>query len=179
MLNKFVGPYFDPLCKRNDELLMTRVIRDVNVHLCTCCTFPCVDGSDVSGSISSTQTRVESASIMTNTDRTESNEKEYLLRDLLLWAIFMDLPDMAKVLLFNISSRICGALIASAVFKAYSKQAQSIDLQEKYKSQSSDFETYAAECINQAYLANQRKACELLLRQVPLFGNVTCMQVTR
>ncbi|CAF5169180.1 unnamed protein product, partial [Rotaria sp. Silwood1] len=37
--------------------------------------------------------------------------------------------------------------------------------------------TYAAMIIDKCYEFSEECACELLLRQIPLFGNVTCMQV--
>jgi hypothetical protein len=100
-----------------------------------------------------------------------------MLRDLFLWSIFMDLPEMAKSLLLHIRSRICAALIASAVFKKYSISSQAVDMKDKFRRQSLEFETYAGMSIDKCYEYNDTRACELLLRQIPLFGNVTCMQV--
>ncbi|CAF1116862.1 unnamed protein product, partial [Rotaria sordida] len=112
------------------------------------------------------------------TDRTNNKyTKHHMLRDLFLWSILMDMPEMAKVLLLHVRSRICAALIASAVFKKYSNSSQIVDLRDKFQSQSLEFETYAAMSINKCYEYNEKRACELLLRQIPLFGNVTCMQV--
>ncbi|CAF5073595.1 unnamed protein product, partial [Rotaria sp. Silwood1] len=79
--------------------------------------------------------------------------------------------------LLHVRYSICAALIASAVFKRYSKSSQTVYLKEKFLAQSSDFETYAAMIIDKCYEFSEECACELLLRQIPLFGNVTCMQV--
>lgn len=100
-----------------------------------------------------------------------------MFRDLFLWSIFMDMPDMAKVLLLHVRSRICAALIASALFKGYAKSSHIIDLKDKFRQQSLEFEIYAATSLNKCYEYNEKRACELLLRQIPLFGNITCMQV--
>jgi hypothetical protein len=91
----------------------------------------------------------------------------------------MDMPEMAKVLLLHVKPRICAALIASALFKEYSKLSQSVDMKNKYQDQALEFETYAAKSLNKCYEYNEKRACELLLRQIPLFGNVTCMQVNQ
>ncbi|UJR11905.1 hypothetical protein I4U23_016083 [Adineta vaga] len=108
-------------------------------------------------------------------------EKEYgkdqMLRDLFLWSVFMNMPDMAKVLLVHVQSRICASLIASAIFKQYAKLADTVYLEEKLRTQALNFEIYAATCIDKCYEFNERTACELLYRQVPLFGYVTCMQI--
>jgi hypothetical protein len=100
-----------------------------------------------------------------------------MIRDLFLWSIFMDMPEMGKVLLVHIQPRICAALIASSIFKHYAKSAATVYLNEKLHNQAIDFETYAANCINQCYEYNEKTACELLFRQVPLFGYVSCIQV--
>ena len=100
-----------------------------------------------------------------------------MLRDLFLWAVFMDMPEMAKVPLVHIQSRVCAALIASSIFKTYSTLTATVYLREKLCTQALDFETYAASCINQCYEYKESTACELLFRQVPLFGYVSCMQV--
>jgi hypothetical protein len=114
-------------------------------------------------------------------DNNNNNEGSYskheLLRDLFLWSIFMDMPDMAKVILLHLKSRVCAALIASAIFKRYAKASTTVDHKEKFRKQSEEFGAYAARFIDECYEYDERLACELLLRQIPLFGNVTCMQV--
>lgn len=103
--------------------------------------------------------------------------KDQMLRDLFLWAVFMDMHDMAKVFLVQLQSRLCAALIGAAIFKQYAKLSATIDLEEKLRAQALDFDAYAASCIDHCYRYDRRTACELLFRQIPLFGNVTCMQV--
>jgi len=105
--------------------------------------------------------------------------EQEMIRDLFLWSVFMDLPQISKVLLVNLRPRICGALIASAIFKEYAAISQNIDFKQKMKIQADDFEFYAARCIDQCYDYNDRTGCELLLRRIPLFGMVTCMQVSQ
>ena len=85
---------------------------------------------------------------------------------------------MAKVFLLHMHSRTCAALVASAIFKRYSDASQTVYVKEKYRVQSLEFESYAAKSIEICYQYNESLACELLLRQIPLFGNVTCMQVS-
>jgi hypothetical protein len=84
---------------------------------------------------------------------------------------------MAKVLLIHIRPRICAALIAAAVYKKYSKKSETVAAKERYRSQSLEFQCYAAESINECYENDELQACELLWRQIPLFGNVSCIQV--
>ncbi|CAF3454781.1 unnamed protein product [Rotaria sp. Silwood1] len=74
-------------------------------------------------------------------------------------------------------SRICASLFASAIFKKYAEASTNPEYKEKLRTQALEFETYAAKFINRCYQYNERLACELLLREIPLFGHVTCMQV--
>jgi hypothetical protein len=101
-----------------------------------------------------------------------------MLRDLLYWSIFTDRIDMAKVLLLHIRTRICAALTCAAILRNLASEATTGDQGHRYKQQAKDFEMYATDCINACYSKSERKACELLIREQPLFGEITCMQVS-
>ncbi|CAF1566091.1 unnamed protein product, partial [Adineta steineri] len=66
------------------------------------------------------------------------------------------------ILLFHVRSRICAALLASAIFKKYSKLSPTIDMRDKFQIQALNFETYAGMFIDQCYEYNDKRACELL-----------------
>ncbi|CAF2404336.1 unnamed protein product [Rotaria sp. Silwood2] len=100
-----------------------------------------------------------------------------MLRDLLFWAAFTDHIGMAKVLILHIRCRIGAALCCTAILKNRASKTTASDKRHLYRQQAEDFEIYATDCINACYLKSERKACELMIRQVPLFGNMTCMQV--
>jgi hypothetical protein len=101
-----------------------------------------------------------------------------MLRDLLYWCIFTDRIDMAKVLLLHIRTRICAALSCAAILRNRLDEATTNDKRNLFKGQAKDFEMYATDCINACYSKSERKACELLIREEPLFGKITCMQVS-
>ncbi|CAF3424141.1 unnamed protein product [Rotaria sp. Silwood1] len=161
-LNKFVGSFFGPIYSFENDNIKNRIQIDLKNHVCTCC------GS---------HEHVENNNNERNDQANNKYTKHHVLRDFFLLSVFMDMPELAKILLLHVRSRICAALIASAVFKRYSKSSQTVYLKEKFLAQSSDFETYAAMIIDKCYEFSEECACELLLRQIPLFGNVTCMQV--
>lgn len=100
-----------------------------------------------------------------------------MMRDLLFWTLFTSRFEMAKVLILHIRPRICAALICAAVLRNLGRKVVSRDKRHLYKQWACDFETYATDCINACFLQNERKACELLIREIPLFGRITCMQV--
>jgi len=85
--------------------------------------------------------------------------------------------ELAKVLLVHLKPRICAALIASKIFTRYSQKTNIIQFAEKMKNIADEFELYAIKCIDRCYKHNETKACELILRQIPLFGYITCAQV--
>jgi hypothetical protein len=107
----------------------------------------------------------------------EQYSKHQLSRDLYLWAIFMDMPEMAEVFLLHLPCRVGAALIGSAIFKKYAALSQAADLKEHFKTRSLKFETYASNFLQKCYEYNELRACELLYRKMPLFGDITCMQV--
>ncbi len=101
-----------------------------------------------------------------------------MLRDLLYWSIFTDRMDMAKVLILHIRTRICAALSCAAILRNRARNVTTSYQSHRYKQQAMDFEIYATDCINACYSKSERKACELLIREQPLFGKITCMQVS-
>ena len=102
---------------------------------------------------------------------------QIMLRDLLLWAVLTDRIDMAKVLILHIRPRISAALVCAAILKNRAHRTPASDRRHLYQQQADDFEIYATKCIDACYMRSERKACELLIREIPLFGNITCVQV--
>ncbi|CAF1336004.1 unnamed protein product [Rotaria sordida] len=85
--------------------------------------------------------------------------------------------DIAFVLLLQLESRMGAALIAAGMAQHLSLSASTLDVRHTYTEQAEKYEAYATDCINACYKHNERLACQLLLRENPLFGNVTCMQI--
>jgi hypothetical protein len=152
-----------------DDNYINRIKIDLSNHLCTCCETYTTDETNYD--IEKNQNHI--------TERKDQYTKHHMLRDLFLWSIFMDMPEMAKVLLLHIRSRICAGLVASALFKTYSESSPTVDMKDKFDRQALEFETNAAMSLNKCYEYNEKRACELLLRQIPLFGNITCIQVNQ
>ncbi|CAF3716629.1 unnamed protein product [Adineta steineri] len=175
-LNKFIGSFMGPIYSIEYNTCAKRICIDLTNHVCSCC----ITAIDLCTSKSNRVSSEHSNDTQPQDQQNETKnllEKNKLLRDLFLFSVFMDMPEMAKILLIHQQSRICAALIASAIFKRYSKKSITFDLKEKFQIQADDFGKYAADFINDCYKYNKRSACELLLRQIPLFGNITCMQI--
>jgi hypothetical protein len=107
----------------------------------------------------------------------ENYSKQQKLRDLFLWSVFMGYDELAKILLVHLKPRVCASLIASKIFTVYSQNTNILQFKEKMKNIADEFELYAVKCLDLCYEYNEAKACELILRQIPLFGNITCAQV--
>ena len=107
----------------------------------------------------------------------KSYGKQEMLRDLFLWSVYVGHAETAFVLLLHIKSRIGAALLATNMAQRLSLTANSMDKRQKYDEQAKIYEEYASKCIQDCHSYNEMVACQLLLREIPLFGNVTCMQV--
>lgn len=165
-LNKLVGQYLRSIYQPDNLDISKQLVIDMKNHY-LCCSFADDDQND----------KNPQSKNSVSPDFVANYTKHDFLRDLFLWTVLMDMPEMAKVFLLRIPNRICGALLAAAIFKSYSRQSPTIDLRERFVKQSLEFEIYAANAINKCYQYDELRACEILLRRVPLFGNISCMQV--
>jgi hypothetical protein len=182
-LNKFVGSFIGTIYSLEEDVYRKRFYIDMRNHVCTCCSFN-KQQTDPPVNQDSQHRKHDKEHVNHDNqplDQIHNNEPSYprdeLLRDLFLWSIFMDMPEMGKIILVHLQSRICAALIASAIFKQYAKASTIVHHRDKFRNQALEFETYAGKFIDACYEYNEKLAYELLLRQIPLFGNVTCMQV--
>ncbi|CAF1528136.1 unnamed protein product [Rotaria sp. Silwood1] len=103
----------------------------------------------------------------------KSFSSQEMLRELFLWSVYVGYADIAFVLLLQLESRISAALIAAGMAQHLSLFASTLDIRHTYNEQAKNYEVYATDCINACYKHNERLACQLLLRENPLFGNVT------
>lgn len=122
-------------------------------------------------------TNLRSSRSLSSEQKTEKIDYDHIMRDLFIWAILMNRISMAKMLLCFMKYRICPALIATKVLKAYHKKAVYGELKKGYEKDAQYFEQYAIRCLDQCNDEDPEKACEIILQQNPLYGHVTCLQV--
>jgi hypothetical protein len=104
---------------------------------------------------------------------------EEMLRDIFLWSVISGHAEMSFVLLLQIRCRIIASLIAAGIVSRFvSTKDGYLNQWHKFHKQSEDYARFATECIDACYKRSERRACQLLLREIPLFGNITCMQVS-
>lgn len=105
--------------------------------------------------------------------------RDYIMRDLFIWAVLMNHVDMAKVLLAHMNYRICAALIATKILKVYYKKAAYGELKTGFHTSAQYFEQYAISCLDKCDNYDRDRACEVILQQNEVYGFVSCLQVNR
>ncbi len=110
-------------------------------------------------------------------NETPKRDVELIYRDIFLWCVLTFRLPMAKVILGQMKTRICSALIASKILKAFTNYAPDHYSRDRLFSEANLFESYAIEFVRCSYSYNKQKACELIMRQVKLYGDVTCLQM--
>lgn len=101
-----------------------------------------------------------------------------MLRDIFLWSVYEGHIDIAFVILLQLKSRIIAALVAAGMAHRLSLMSHKPHIRSTFNEHRAAYDEYATACIDACYKHNERLACELLLREIPLFGNITCMQVS-
>jgi hypothetical protein len=192
--NEWIGSFMRPIFNDAPPSLITparaffSVFHRLSKYMCCCkCTFINRNRHKFNRTYNTVKTIVQISPVAPIPRLTEEKIRDgtmaeeliqAMLRDLLFWSIFTDRMNMAKVLLLHIRTRICAALSCAAILRHRARRTTANDRHHFYKQQATYFENYAVDCINICYSKNERKACELLIREQPLFGKITCMQVT-
>ncbi|CAM4890296.1 unnamed protein product [Rotaria socialis] len=171
---EYIGSFMQPLhCSKKQKLnqILTGLKRtccELTQKICRCCWKPKYNINYIHNYL---------LIAMLHPGIQASYSEQHKLRDLFLWSVFMGHVELAKVLLVHLKPRICASLIASKVFTEYSKHTNIFQFKDKMKNIADEFELYAVKCIDSCYEYNETKACELILRQISLFGNITIAQV--
>ena len=125
---------------------------------------------DIMHPIYEDQSMVQSTSLL-------ETDAEYIYRDLFLWCILTYRLDMAKIFLSQMKTRICSALIASKILKSLAAYAPDQAAKDTLYTKAGDFETHAIEFIRCSYFYDKHQACELIMRRLDLYGDVTCLEM--
>lgn len=107
----------------------------------------------------------------------DANVREYIYRDLFLWCILTRQLNLGKVFLSQMKTRLCSALVASKILRSFIKYAPDERSQDQLSSEADDFENIAIECIRCSYIYDHGQACELIVRPIDMYGEITCLQM--
>lgn len=103
--------------------------------------------------------------------------KEFVYRDLFLWSILTNRVEMSKVFLVELRTRIGSALIGSKIFKSFVDFAADNESKEIFNAKSVQFEEIAEDFLKSCYNADEEKSCEIVIRRLNLYGDLSCLQV--
>jgi hypothetical protein len=106
--------------------------------------------------------------------------KDYLIRDLFLWAVVMNYMDLAKVFIAHMKDRICAALIATEILSHLRDTCSDAVHGDKKMTLTRwihYFEQYAINCMDLCFENDPDMARVLTVQRVEFFGDVTCLQV--
>ena len=109
--------------------------------------------------------------------KNRKKDVECIYRDIFLWCVLTYRLATAKIILGRMKTRICSALIASSILNSLADYAPDHDSKEKLYAEANVFGTYAIEFLRCSYSYKKQLACELLIREVKLYGDVTCLQM--
>jgi len=121
--------------------------------------------------------RMENEDEAIDPEEAKTQVRELVFRDLFLWSILTNRIEMSKVFLSHMNTRICAALIASKISKSYLSFAFDNESQDILRLQADQFEEYANECLKSCYNYDEDKACEIAIRQIHIFGDVSSVQI--
>lgn len=125
------------------------------------------------------QSKVGSSQVTPATQKTviKKGDVECIYRDIFLWCVLTYRLATAKIILGQMKTRICSALVASKILKSLMEYAPDHESKDRLCDEARIFETYAIEFVRCSYSYDKQQACELIIRQVKLYGNVTCLQM--
>ena len=178
MYNGIIGRYMEPLFRKIS--FRERLQQDLpflTSYLLPFCKCECRQGKNNDSKVHSAHVPTTKIDIPETYDD-YSFEAQYVLRDIFIWVVIQGYVEMAFVLLLHTKCRISAALIAAGITRRLMDGLHGhLEQYDKLKKQSLEYEKFATECIDICFKTDEMRACQLLFREVPLFGNVTCMQV--
>ncbi|CAM4747246.1 unnamed protein product [Rotaria magnacalcarata] len=160
--SKWIGPFVESFYFEQSSC--ERLWRDISsLYACskwtTCCSNQV---SNTSGTTTQQTLDTESAIDvhMAKTFRPVKNfEQQAMFRDIFFWSV------------------IGAALIAARMAQHLSLTGNNPYTRNTYGEHRVIYEEYARACIDACYQRDKQRACQLLLREIPLYGNMTCAQV--
>lgn len=152
---------------------VNRLSRSDSKHCCECRLIARVSDSRTSLNIDDENYELK----IVDPEEARAEVQELVYRDLFLWSILTNRIEISKVILSHMQTRICALLLGSKIFKSYLDFALDNESKDILHSQADQFEEYANECLKCCYNYDEEKACEIAIRRINVFGEVSCLQV--
>ncbi|XP_013398789.1 transient receptor potential cation channel subfamily M member 2 [Lingula anatina] len=99
-------------------------------------------------------------------------------RELFVFAVLMNRMEMSKLFWERLEEPIGAALTAAQMLQTMQKHTEDTELQSKLRKHGQYYEEIACGVLNECHLSDEARASqELLIRELPNYGNSTCLQL--
>ncbi|XP_061167153.1 transient receptor potential cation channel subfamily M member-like 2 [Saccostrea echinata] len=96
-------------------------------------------------------------------------------QELFLWAVLLNRQEMAKILWKGGKDATAAALVASGMLSSLARETDDTELAKKLKANSQEFSNLAIAVLNECYDVEEKKAQNLLIRELEHWGAATCV----
>ncbi|XP_062614395.1 transient receptor potential cation channel subfamily M member-like 2 isoform X2 [Saccostrea cucullata] len=96
-------------------------------------------------------------------------------QELFLWAVLLNRQEMAKILWKGGKDATAAALVASGMLSSLARETDDTELAKKLKANSLEFSDLAIAVLNECYDVEEKKAQNLLIRELEHWGAATCV----
>ncbi|XP_063423231.1 transient receptor potential cation channel subfamily M member-like 2 isoform X2 [Mytilus trossulus] len=99
------------------------------------------------------------------------------VQELFFWSVLMNRQELAKIFWKQGKDAIAGALVAYGLLKKLAKKTEDTELQKSLDRNAIDFSDLAIQVLNECHETDERKAQNLLIRQLDNWGGATCVLI--
>ncbi|XP_041459667.1 transient receptor potential cation channel subfamily M member-like 2 isoform X2 [Lytechinus variegatus] len=107
----------------------------------------------------------------------QTNQFEYPLRELFIYAILQNWHDMAKLFWEEGRESIASALAASKMLKGMADKEDDSDQIDNMIAHAETYEELAIGVLNECYVEDEERSALLLVCELPFWGNSTCLNM--
>ncbi|KAJ7989985.1 hypothetical protein DPEC_G00310160 [Dallia pectoralis] len=102
---------------------------------------------------------------------------KYPWASLFIWAVLQNRSEMAVYFWEMAGESVLGALSACKILIELSKLESETETKLSMKELAQKFENLANDVFSECYQSNESRACSILIRQSPVWGEATCLQM--
>uniref|UniRef100_A0A3P8XKB6 Transient receptor potential cation channel, subfamily M, member 4a n=1 Tax=Esox lucius TaxID=8010 RepID=A0A3P8XKB6_ESOLU len=107
----------------------------------------------------------------------KKDECQYPWASLFIWAVLQNRSEMAVYFWEMAGESVLGALAACKILRELSKLESETETKLSMKELAQKFENLAHDVFSECYQGNESWACTLLIKQSPMWGEATCLQM--
>ncbi|KAK6180329.1 hypothetical protein SNE40_012504 [Patella caerulea] len=100
---------------------------------------------------------------------------DHPIQDLFIWSILMNRQELAKLFWVELDEPIAAALFANGLYKGLKMISVDTEISQILQQNADEFENLAIGVLNSCYEKDENKAQDLLIRELPNWGETTCV----